>query len=377
MMALLLMLPSATLLLATPLELPRVWGFNYDRFAPITPFFKCQMNLADLISLPVEAKSAIRSHLTRDFAAMRKYGANAVRLYVSLHSLLISPNKVNITAMNRLQSVVSIAAENGLDVDLSGANVMRPLHRLPLWLRNITDRQLRLAQRTFWKACASQFHQPSSTRRDTIMAFNLINEPIVWSGSSPSDDFSTGCLGGGASVFGADCNDALCYSNFFQRTPLPPGSNKSAFAKEWCQEMSSAVKSISPERRVTIGDLQLSLGGKPTCSLNDGIDYFSLHLYPSYPPNASLGEIGAFWSGRMNALPQNATAMIEEMFPLGTPPNTTLSSVLQEYLTSTSPKARGFMTFYWGTADDMHMPPVESTVYKEWLGVWERGRPWL
>ena len=154
MVALLLMLSRATLLLAKPLELQRVWGFNYDRFAPIKPFFTCQMNLADLISLPVEAKSAIRSHLTRDFTAMRKYGANAVRLYVSLHSLLISPNKVNTTAMNRLQSVVTIAADNGLGVDLTGANVMRPIHRLPAWLRNVTDSQLRLAQRTFWNACA-------------------------------------------------------------------------------------------------------------------------------------------------------------------------------------------------------------------------------
>lgn len=376
MVVLLLILSRVTLLLTRPLDLQHVWGFNYDRFAPIKPFFKCQMNLADLISLPVEAEIAIWSHLTRDFTAMRKYSANAVRLYVSLHSLLISPNEVNTTAMDRLQSVVDIAAENGLDVYLTGANVMRPKHRLPVWLRNVTDGQLRLAQRTFWQACASQFHESSSTRRDNIIAFNLINEPIVWSGAAQSDDFSTGCLGGGASVFGADCNDALCYSNYFQRAPLPAGSNKTAFAKEWCQEMSSAVKSISPGRRVTIGDLQLSLGGHPTCSLSDGLDHFSLHLYPSYPPHASLAEIAAFWSGRMSTLPLNGTAVIEEMFPLGGPQNVTLSSLLREYLTSTMPKARGFMTFYWGAAADMHMPPAQSALYEDWLDVWSRGRPW-
>jgi hypothetical protein len=35
------------------------------------------------------------------------------------------------------------------------------------------------------------------------------------------------------------------------------------------------------------------------------------------------------------------------------------------------------MSFYWGTAQDLHMNPMSAAIYEQWLQVFKAGRPWL
>jgi endo-1,4-beta-mannosidase len=76
-------------------------------------------------------------------------------------------------------------------------------------------------------------------------------------------------------VFGPSCHDCLCYSNHLQRAPYD-----AAFTKAWCKEMSGTIKALDPTRRVTLGDLKASmqLTGAPSCTKEDGLDYYSLHV---------------------------------------------------------------------------------------------------
>eukprot|EP01052_Picozoa_sp_SAG31_P034868 SAG31_NODE_4130_length_3555_cov_7.058449_4_plen_95_part_00 len=85
------------------------------------------MNLADIIALPGDnaMRNAVEKHLRADFAAMKSMGGTAVRLYVSLDSILRAPTIVNETALESLAHIIDIAAAEGLQVDLTGANVMR------------------------------------------------------------------------------------------------------------------------------------------------------------------------------------------------------------------------------------------------------------
>lgn len=364
---------------STPPALPKTWGFNYDRTYPIVSASgegdRCQMNLADIMALPADnaMQRAVDEHLHADFKAMKKMGGTAVRLYASLDSILTSATDVNATALAALGHIVDVAAAEGLLVDLTGANVMRnppggpekSYWQLPAWLTQATDAQLRAAQKTFWAACATKFKGSSS-----ILDFNLINEP--YSESVTTADFSGGCLCSNTSAFGPSCHDCLCYSNHLQRAPY--GKN---FTKAWCREMSAAIKSVDPSRRVTLGDLAASLSpsGPPSCSAEDGLDYYSLHLYPH--GNDTLGQLMEKWKRRIDTLPNDGRpVIIEEMYPLGGAPGISWTDLLQAYITSTSPRTVGYMSFFWGTAEQLKMGPIGASLYNKWLGIFSKGRPW-
>eukprot|EP01052_Picozoa_sp_SAG31_P034867 SAG31_NODE_4130_length_3555_cov_7.058449_3_plen_225_part_00 len=224
---------------------------------------------------------------------------------------------------------------------------------------------MRAAQKSFWKACATRFKG-----NQTILAFNLINEP--YSERTTTADFSGGCLCSNTSAFGPLCHDCLCYSNHLQRAPYDAN-----FTKTWCKDMSSAIKGVDPERRVTLGDLKASMqdAGEPSCSATDGLDYYSLHLYPH--GNDTLARLAEKWKRRIDTLPNDGLpVIIEEMYPLGGASGISWGDMLSAYVTSTSPRTVGWMTFYWGTAKQLNMSPVAAELYDKWLGIFSKGRPW-
>merc|ERR1711865_1263821 len=81
--------------------------------------------------------------------------------------------------------------------------------------------------------------------------------------------------------------------------------------------MSSAIKSIDSSRLITLGDDTLSMGAADLlCTLEDGLDYYSLHPQPPNAERMTLEQLKSFWSGRMEALPQDgAPVVIEEIYP--------------------------------------------------------------
>ena len=398
-------------LFRSPPPLPPTWGFNYDHTYPAGTG-GCQQILADLLVLPSAAAGALDAKLRADFSAMRRMNGTAVRLYVSLDSLVTGPREVNQTAMAALQHMVDLAAESRLTVDLTAGVMRQPggPHPFPSWLAAATDVELRAAQRTFWTGCARQFHgQPA------ILGFNLLNEPV--GPATKTTDFAIGCLSStkNGSAFGPQCREVslsfslpttshccartdsrrcwqgVCYSNHMQRSPY-----NVSFVHEWCSEMAGTIHDVDPTRRVTLGDLVAStfLDAPLTCTKADGLDYYSLHLYPF--GNATMDELAESWRKRIASLPDDGNAvMIEEVLPAnllaeafpGEPvpggcPQVNVSCVdqwpalLRTYITSTSPRAKGWMSFYWGSAEQMRMAPGLGSRYETWLGIFAAGRPW-
>ena len=69
--------------------------------------------------------------------------------------------------------------------------------------------------------------------------------------------------------------------------------------------------------------------------------------------------------------------VVEEMFPLGAPPDlaANFTGLLDAYLTATRPRATGWVSFYWGSSQAMRMDPNATKAYDDWLRVWQQGRP--
>ena len=372
------------------------WGFNYDHFAPIvvnesnssnssrtaTP---CLMVLEDLLALAdtPAMNRAVDAHLHRDFKAMRLLNATAVRLFLSLGAVLATATAPNTTALARLQRVVDIAAEEQLLVDLTGLAVMRP-DTVPVWLTNASDSVLRASQRMFWHVVAVQFAGQS-----TILSFNLINEPNV--PSRHASELSIGCVYMGQNTSSASCKgrDTICYCANLWRNPSPHCDAKCTadLVRGWCSEMSGTIKAVDGGRRVTFGDMAFSMGTleEPRCTLADGLDYYSLHMQPPQAGTMTLDQLRAFYTGRINALPDDGGLVVaEEMYPfpqcpgngnwLG-PPGVGEAQLLNAYLNATRPRTVGWMAFYWGTAEALSMPASAAATYTKWLQIWASVRP--
>ena len=83
------------------------------------------------------------------------------------------------------------------------------------------------------------------------------------------------------------------------------------------------------------------------------------------------------WKRRIDTLPNDGRpVIIEEMYPLGGAPGISWTDLLQAYITSTSPRTIGYMSFYWGTAEQLKMGPIGASLYNKWLGIFSKGRPW-
>ena len=353
--------------------------------------------MADLLAASPSAKAAVDARLKEDFGTMKSKNGTAVRLYLSLHSLLLGPNEPNLTAAARLVEVVNIAAAAGLTVDVTGANVMRPWAQ-PAWLAAANYSTLRAAHHTFWQATATAL-----VGNAAVLGFNLVNEPTF--PAKDDSDLVTGCLPGDV-VHLPECegehDGLLCYCNSLWRNPstpwtadiqkrfdtpaalkkhwhdfprageswshvaLPEGGDDprhadfESFSRQWkrgwCSEMAGLIHGIDKQRRVTLGDLQLSTGGsmqeppEATCTTADGLDYYSLHLYPqaAVQNNASLGD---WLRNRVAAVPDDgAKIVVEEMFPLGAPPSFgSPAEILRTYLSAMGPRTVGWMSFYCET----------------------------
>jgi hypothetical protein len=88
--------------------------------------------------------------------------------------------------------------------------------------------------------------------------------------------------------------------------------------------------------------------------------------------------VESWWRFILGNVPADgAPVIVEEMFPLGAPPDmaANFTLLLADYLNATRPRATGWVSFYWGTPAEMRMDPHTARLYEDWLAVWQAGRP--
>ena len=112
------------------------WGFNYLG------------NFGELFEENWADPDAWRD-IEADFAAMRRLGANVVRVHLQFGTYMATADQARPEELKRLRALLDVAAENGLYLDLTGLGCYHP-KRQPEWLDALTEEQRWAAQARFW-----------------------------------------------------------------------------------------------------------------------------------------------------------------------------------------------------------------------------------
>jgi len=363
------------------------WGFNYDR----TVINGKDFLIAETLKIHPEKVS-------EDFAEMKKLNANTIRIFLSTAEFLNSPYQINPDAFERLNIIFAAARENNLKLILTGlANI--DLQKIPEWLESADDNQIEQAEILFWKTIARHCRNESA-----VFAYDIQNEPVInW---NDSNELTKGC-------FDMPSGTKYCYVHMHYRNISKlwtqyihqkfvceselkkhwadyPRENESwssiavsAFSAEdprykdylefhsiinnkWAKQLYDTIRTEDKHHLITIGALYPAV-------FADIVDFHCLHLYPGHVDKTQdyLKQYQKNWLKQMNVLTDNKPLLIEECFPLGLADGISFEKFLNEFITTTSTRATGWISFYWGNPQTLNFSsPTEQTIYSNWLDLW-------
>jgi hypothetical protein len=283
------------------------WGFNYDRdwaFRLIEDYWGDEW-----------------SKVEEDFDELQALGANLVRIYLQYRRFMDGPTSPNEINLSRLRDLVILAEDRGIYLDVVGLGSFRP-EQDPAWYVDLSESERWAAQATFWETIAETLAD-----RPGVLAFNLMNEPVV-SGER---------LERGAWVHGEEIED-LHYIQFVNLDP--DGRDRADIAVAWVRQMKRAIRTHDRQRPITVGMFPLlgsvdATGFSPR-RLAAEVDFISVHLYPETGRSDETLEL---LEGYDVGLP----ILIEEILPL----NIGLDEY-RSFLDSSREIADGWVSFYWG-----------------------------
>ena len=114
-----------------------------------------------------------RSTVERDFRAMKKLGANVVRVHLQVGRFMDAADRPNLANISRLGKLVQLAEEVGVYLDVTGLGSFRAAD-VPAWYSGLAEADRWRAQANFWEAVAT-----ICAGRPGVFAYNLMNEPLV------------------------------------------------------------------------------------------------------------------------------------------------------------------------------------------------------
>ena len=310
------------------------WGFNYDHDE--------QGRLLEDYWGTEWAK------VERDFRAMKKLGANVVRIHLQLGKFMDGPDQANEKALDRLAKLLALAEKERLYLDLTGLGCYHKAD-VPAWYDRLSEKERWDVQAHFWRAVAAR-----CAASPAVFCYDLMNEPVVTGGKRKEGDW----LG-----------PAFAGKHFVQFITLDQGDRpRPAIAKQWVRHLSAAVREKDRRHLITVGLVDWSLdrpgltSGFVPDEVADDLDFVSVHLYPE---KGKVGEALQTLAGFAAGKP----VLIEETFPLK-------CSVqeLEDFIEGSKPHAAGWIGFYWGK------PPEELRRSKEvgdaltlgWLELFQR-----
>ncbi|MBP6963556.1 MAG: cellulase family glycosylhydrolase [Armatimonadetes bacterium] len=255
-----------------------------------------------------------------DLAEMKTLGANVVRIHLQFGRFMLSPDKANEKALDRLELLVSDAESLGLYLDITGLACYKKEH-IPDWYDGLSEKDRWRAQAVFWEAVAKK-----CADHPGVFCYDIMNEPVVPSGRR--EDW-----------LGAAFAEVYYYVQFISldRRDRP----RTDISREWLKVMVSAIRKHDKRHLITVGLLPCKPGDDPESgfapkTVAPEVDFLSVHIYPeSTKLHESLDILKAFDIGK--------PVVIEETFPMH-------CSVmeLQEFLTKSEGHAAGWIGFYWG-----------------------------
>src|SRR5579875_1612215 len=145
------------------------WGFNYDR--------DHRGRLLEDYWINEWAK------IEKDFADMKKLGANVVRIHLQLGRFMERADKVNDKALEQLGRLIKLAERNGLYLDLTGLGCYHK-KEVPVWYDALAEKERWAVQVRFWQAVAGRCADSPA-----VFCYDLMNEPVVPGGKRKAGDW--------------------------------------------------------------------------------------------------------------------------------------------------------------------------------------------
>jgi hypothetical protein len=262
------------------------------------------------------------STVQEDLAEMKALGANVVRIHLQFGRFMLSPDKPNEKALDRLERLVSHAESLDLYLDITGLACYKKEH-IPEWYDGLSEKDRWRAQAVFWEAVAKK-----CADHPGVFCYDVMNEPVVPGGRHEPGDW----LG-----------PAFAGFYYVQRIGLDQGDRKRTdIARDWLKAMRSAIRKHDKRHLVTVGLLPWSLdkpgitsGFEPKIVAPE-VDFLCVHIYPkSAKVQESLDLLKGFAVGK--------PVVIEEIFPM----NCSVKE-LREFLTKCEADSTGWIGFYWG-----------------------------
>ncbi|CAN5155158.1 cellulase family glycosylhydrolase [soil metagenome] len=288
------------------------WGFNYDRD-----------HAGRLIE---DYWDAEWEKVSRDFAAMKKLGANVVRIHLQVGKFMQSTKQPNGKALERLGKLVKLAEETGLYLNVTGLGCYHKAD-VPEWYEKLDERGRWNAQAHFW-----QFMAATCAASPAIFCYDLMNEPIVPAGKRKDGDWLGPAFGGKhfVQVISLDQQDR----------PRPE------IARQWIKQLTTAIREKDKRHLITVGLVDWSLdrpgltSGFVPGKIADDLDFICVHLYPEKGKvEDAIKTLKGFDVGK--------PIVIEETFPMK-------CSMVEfaQFIEQSEKHVAGVIGFYWGQTPD-------------------------
>ncbi|HTU22001.1 MAG TPA: cellulase family glycosylhydrolase [Gemmataceae bacterium] len=314
------------------------WGVNYDRDA--------RGRLLEDYWLDEWGQ------VEKDFAAMKKLGANVVRIHLQLARFLEGADRPNAKALERLGRLVKLAERNGLYLDLTGLGCYHKKD-VPAWYDALTEKERWAVQARFWEAVAGR-----CARSSAVFCYDLMNEPVVPGGRRKAGDW----LG---PPFAGKC--------YVQCLTLDPGERVRAdVARQWIRTLKKAIRKVDRRHLITVGLVDWSLdrpsvmySGLDPAKIAADLDFLSVHIYPAKGEIAkALKTLAGFAVGK--------PVLIEETFPLKCS-----IEELGKFIDGSKETAAGWLGFYWGQPPEelRRSKSLADALTLQWLEFFQKRRP--
>ena len=305
------------------------WGFNYDH----DPKGRLLEDYWEMEWDRVE----------RDFRAMKKLGANVVRIHLQVGKFMEAAAKANEKSLARLAKLLELAKNVGVYLDVTGLGCYEKKD-VPVWYDKLTEQARWQAQAFFWEAVAR-----TCATSDVVFCYDLMNEPIVPGGRVDSGDWLPGPFAG---------------KYFVQFITLDQaGRPRPTIAREWIATLARAIRRHDKRHLITVGLVDWSLdrpglsSGFVPGKISDDLDFLCVHDYPEKGKVAdALSKLAGFAVGK--------PVVIEETFPLRCS-----MAEFADFMDASKKHACGWIGFYWGkTPEELRgSREISDAIVLAWL----------
>ncbi len=215
----------------------------------------------------------------RDFARLKKQGANVVRVFISFGSFFTEPGRLDPEGLAKFDRLLDLADEAGLYVHPTGPDAWEGM---PAWTAGMNFLSIDAnepslkALEDYWRMFATRYRG-----RSTIWAYDLRNEPsVAWDTPYLRRQWAAWRKAKFQDVVPDPITAELAdYQRF-----------RESIAAKWVARQSRAVHAADPKALVTVGLIQWSVpaqrmkpdqysGFRPAVIAKD-LDFLELHYYP-------------------------------------------------------------------------------------------------